>query len=1054
MVYSVAVRDKQRGRGSGGLITLIKKEFPFEILDTSNLWIFIKIQITQNMTLTVGNVYVSPNYPLEAPMESLDILLSELNTQSDPFIIGGDANGRIADENYLDENLAEEYGLLSQRISKDVVKNRRGEQLITCLEDHGFLVLNGRTEGDVPGQYTFLSRVGLSTVDLVWANLESCKLVSELRVSDTVIVSDHLPVTLTLNVLHEEQQPTSSQPKVKKFKWLPEKAVEFSEQVNNAAKPSQAQDVYVELVKTIEKAASDTGMIQELIIPTQPNVNKPWYSKSCRDLKKRSRQMLRKWKNKNCQEYLVLYLELKKDYFRVCSELKKLHDQEIKQKLANIRNPPEFWKVVKQFKPKAPNKSKLIPIEEWSCYLEQMFRSEHINSRNVQPVVFTDVLRQQMDSDFCMGELEKGISHLKSNKSPGPDNVLNEYLKVLHQDWKSHLLCFINFIFNGGNIPDTLTDSFMFMLFKKGDPSICANYRNIALMNNILKLITHLVTQRVLAWSEDNGVFSEAQAGFRPGRGCTDNIFTLQSIVSLHLINKRKLYAAFIDYKSAFPEIQHDLLFAKMFAFGISGKVISLFRRIYKGATTQIRVEDKTTPSQEITKGVLQGDCGSPVAFVIFINDLEDYFRKKGAEGVSITSSTDILLLLYCDDLIIFASSKVDMQRKLNILSLYCEENKMTVNESKSNIVVFRRGGRLADSDTFLYNNKPLQVSSEYVYLGVKLSSHGVFHKAALQAISKGRMAIASVKNILVNSRMTSQESRMQLFQSIVCATLLYGAEIWGSRYEDMIEVVQSQFLKSVFCLPRCTPHYMVRLEFGVVKLAYHVLKQMLRWWLKLLSMPEERFPRKCYNQLVVVDQLSRNVEKFNWVTLLKRKLVQLDYAEIWEAQSHELLKDRIGEILDRYEIQLVEQDYRRLQSSSYCTLYKELKPNPGIEEMKPKTSSYFSLMGPIDRTRVVAQIRLVQNSKVNFYINRMAYNWSSEEQCSVCNLHENEDLYHFLFKCPHFSELRSTYLEKWLTEGRCSVEDVVRNPSQMDINNLYFYILGALKIRAFLRNE
>ncbi|XP_026683870.1 uncharacterized protein LOC113469974 [Diaphorina citri] len=167
-------------------------------------------------------------------------------------------------------------------------------------------------------------------------------------------------------------------------------------------------------------------------------------------------------------------------------------------------------------------------------------------------------------------------------------------------------------------------------------------------------------------------------------------------------------------------------------------------------------------------------------------------------------------------------------------------------------------------------------------------------------------MAIASVKNILVNSRMTSQESRMQLFQSIVCATLLYGAEIWGSRYEDMIEVVQSQFLKSVFCLPRCTPHYMVRLEFGVVKLAYHVLKQMLRWWLKLLSMPEERYPRKCYNQLVVVDQLSRNVEKYNWVTLLKRKLVQLDYAEIWEAQSHELLKDRIGEILDRYENRII----------------------------------------------------------------------------------------------------------------------------------------------------
>lgn len=119
MLYSVAVRDGQRGRGSGGLIILIKKAIQFEEINSSNLWIFVKIIFSQNMTLILGNIYVSPNYPLEQAVESLKLLFEDLNTQTDNIIIGGDTNARIADENYLDEILAEEFGLLAQRISLD-----------------------------------------------------------------------------------------------------------------------------------------------------------------------------------------------------------------------------------------------------------------------------------------------------------------------------------------------------------------------------------------------------------------------------------------------------------------------------------------------------------------------------------------------------------------------------------------------------------------------------------------------------------------------------------------------------------------------------------------------------------------------------------------------------------------------------------------------------------------------------------------------------------------------------------------------------------------------
>ncbi|KAL1447102.1 hypothetical protein WDU94_003568 [Cyamophila willieti] len=374
------------------------------------------------------------------------------------------------------------------------------------------------------------------------------------------------------------------------------------------------------------------------------------------------------------------------------------------------------------------------------------------------------------------------------------------------------------------------------MLYKKGDSSRPENYRTIALMNNLLKLCTQLLAQRILCWCEDNKLFIEAQSGFRPGRGCSDNIFTLSSVISLSQIRHRKLYTAFIDFKSAFSEINHHLLWLKMFTLGISGKVTTFFQRLYANAETQIRVGGSLSSSQKVTKGVLQGDSASPLIFLIFLNDLEDYMRTRGMSGVSITESSDILLLLYADDLILFATDKVNLQRKLNLLHSYCVENKMTVNVEKSRVTIFRRGGRVAASDKFHFNNVQLEVCNEYTYLGVLFSSHGVFHKAAEQALSKGRIAVGNVRHILVNSKSDTLESRMKLFQAIVRSTLLYGSETWALRYGDIIEKCQTLFLKSIYCLPKNTPSYMVRVEMGVVKLMYFAFSQTLEWWAKILK--------------------------------------------------------------------------------------------------------------------------------------------------------------------------------------------------------------------------
>jgi hypothetical protein len=68
----------------------------------------------------------------------------------------------------------------------------------------------------------------------------------------------------------------------------------------------------------------------------------------------------------------------------------------------------------------------------------------------------------------------------------------------------------------------------------------------------------------------------------------------------------------------------------------------------------------------------------------------------------------------------------------------------------------------------------------------------------------------------------------------------------------------------------------------------------MLGWWLRMLLMSEERYPRICYNELYRTDQLARNIEKYNWVSQLRIRLVDLGHGGVWIAQLPELLKNKM----------------------------------------------------------------------------------------------------------------------------------------------------------------
>lgn len=71
----------------------------------------------------------------------------------------------------------------------------------------------------------------------------------------------------------------------------------------------------------------------------------------------------------------------------------------------------------------------------------------------------------------------------------------------------------------------------MVPIHKKGDKRDPSNYRGISLISVIGKLFCSLVNTRLQTWVEANSILSEEQGGFRPKRGCPDQLFILNEII-------------------------------------------------------------------------------------------------------------------------------------------------------------------------------------------------------------------------------------------------------------------------------------------------------------------------------------------------------------------------------------------------------------------------------------------------------------------------------------------------------------------------------------------
>ena len=114
--------------------------------------------------------------------------------------------------------------------------------------------------------------------------------------------------------------------------------------------------------------------------------------------------------------------------------------------------------------------------------------------------------------------------------------------------------------------------------------------------------------------------------------------------------------------------------------------------------------------------GVKQGCPLSPTLFGLYVDGLEKHLLDMNDIDAPTLMGVMVPLLLYADDLILMSESAAGLQKQLDALASFCEERQLTVNLSKTKMVVFEH--RRSDVPDFVLNGAGVERVESYKYLG------------------------------------------------------------------------------------------------------------------------------------------------------------------------------------------------------------------------------------------------------------------------------------------------------------------------------------------------
>ena len=322
-----------------------------------------------------------------------------------------------------------------------------------------------------------------------------------------------------------------------------------------------------------------------------------------------------------------------------------------------------------------------------------------------------------LTSPITRAEIEKAVSKLKANKSPGSDGLPSQWYKTFNEQLVPLLEASFNHTLENGVLPPSWKEAVISVISKGNNNESCSGYRPISILNVDDKLYTSIITKRFYHFMND--IIDEDQTGFIKGRQTHDNI--RRTLHILEHVGHNNISAALIslDAEKAFDCVNWEFLYQVLKKFGLNKKAIQCIKTLYQKPTARIKINGSLTESIQLERSTRQGCCLSPTLFAIFIEPLAQAIRQnEDLKGIKV-GNEDHTIGLFADDVICYLKDPdTCLPVLINQLEIFGFYSGYKLNLAKTQILTLN----YSPSKTIQQNYKLNWKSTSMKYLGVTIT--------------------------------------------------------------------------------------------------------------------------------------------------------------------------------------------------------------------------------------------------------------------------------------------------------------------------------------------
>ena len=360
-------------------------------------------------------------------------------------------------------------------------------------------------------------------------------------------------------------------------------------------------------------------------------------------------------------------------------------------------------------------------------------------------------------------DIEREILKLDVKKSTPENDIPTKILHKTHDIVSNYLSDSYNKAKNNGEYPASLKMADLLPIHKKCDKTSKKNYRPVSLIPTISKIYEKIMYKDMINYLENS--LSPYLFGFRKNHSTEQCLATLLEAWKNALDKKGYAGAILTDLSKAFDCINHNLLLAKLKAYGFSHNALKFLCSYLKGRIQRTKVGPVFSKWKEIRFGVPQGSILGPLLFNIFLNDM--FFFVK-----------DTCIANYADDNTPYATDDnlnnlLDvLKQDTNILLEWFKVNEMKPNPDKCHLIIANQD----DTFTVKLGNEVISNEKSVDLLGIKFDRNLKFDDHVNKLYKKGNQKLHALARI---ARYLDSEKLKMLMNTFITSQFNYSPLIW-----------------------------------------------------------------------------------------------------------------------------------------------------------------------------------------------------------------------------------------------------------------------------------